>query len=126
MFDRRRRRGPRPSRTSARSAQRRMQTWLRVDGMRRAWHRGFGVRSLRAYVVILVVACIIPMVAFSAFAVLRYANAQRESNNRQILNTARALSAAMDVELKTAEASLAALATSPAVHDGDFAVLSEQ
>ena len=92
----------------------------RLDRMRRALRQVLGVRSLRAYVVILVVACIVPMVACSAFAVLRYANAQRESNNRQILNTARALSAAMDVELKTAEAALAALATSPSLRDGDF------
>ena len=78
------------------------------------------VRSLRAYVVVLVLACIIPMVAFSAFAVLRYASAQREANDRQILNTARALSAAMDVELKIAESTLSALGTSPALRDRNF------
>jgi PAS domain S-box-containing protein len=98
-----------------------MKPWLRLDRIWRAARRFPAARSLRAYVVILVVACIIPMVAFSAFAVLRYANAQRESNNRQILNTARAMSAAMDVEFKTAEASLAALATSPALRDGNLA-----
>jgi PAS domain S-box-containing protein len=93
----------------------------RLGRFRRALRRVLGVRSLRAHVVILVVACIVPMVAFSAFAVLRYANAQRDSNNRQILNTARALSAAMDVELKTAEAALAALATARALRDRDLA-----
>src|SRR5579872_5929126 len=97
-----------------------MKPRLPLDPIRRASRRILGARSLRAYVVLLVVACIIPMVAFSAFAVLRYANAQRDSNGHQILNTARALSAAMDVELKTAEASLSALATSPALRDRDF------
>ena len=103
-----------------------MKPRLHLDPIRRASRRIFGVRSLRAYVVLLVVACIVPMVAFSAFAVLRYASTQRESNNRQILNTARALSAAMDIELKTAEASLAALATSPALHNQDIAEFYEQ
>ncbi|HKX10187.1 MAG TPA: ATP-binding protein [Stellaceae bacterium] len=83
-------------------------------------------RSLRAYVVVLVLACIIPMVVFSAFAVLRYASAQREANDRQILNTARALSAAMDVELKTAESSLSALGTSPALRSRNIGEFFEQ
>ena len=103
-----------------------MRPWLRLDPIRRASRGILGVRSLRAYVVLLVLACIIPMVAFSAFAVLRYANEQSESNNRQILNTARALSAAMDVELKTAEASLSALATSPALGDRNFDAFTAQ
>jgi two-component system, cell cycle sensor histidine kinase and response regulator CckA len=92
----------------------------RLDRIWRAPRWLPAARSLRTYVVILVLACIIPMVAFSAFAVFRYANAQRDANDRQILNTARALSAAMDVELKTAESALSALATSPALRDRNF------
>jgi PAS domain S-box-containing protein len=92
----------------------------RLDWIRRVLRSTLGARSLRAHVVILVIACIVPMVAFSAFAMLRYANAQRDASDRQIFNTARALSAAMDVELKTAEAALAALATSPALRDRNF------
>src|SRR5690348_15128352 len=68
----------------------------RLDRIWRAPRWLPAARSLRTHVAILVLACIIPMVAFSAFAVFRYANAQREANDRQILNTARALSAAMD------------------------------
>ena len=92
-----------------------------LDRIRRALRRALGLRSLRAHVVVLVLVCIIPMVGFSAFAVLRYASAQRAADDRQVLNTARALSSAMDVELKTAESALAALATSPALRDSDFA-----
>jgi PAS domain S-box-containing protein len=98
----------------------------RLDRIRRSLRQLLGLRTLRAHVVLLVMACIVPMVAFSAFAVLRYANAQREAGSQQIMNTARALSAAMDVELKTAEAALAALATSPALHDGDLVRFYEQ
>jgi PAS domain S-box-containing protein len=91
-----------------------------LDRIRQAARDALGLHSLRAHVVILVVACILPMIAFSGFAVMHYANAQREANNRQILNTARALSAAMDVEFKGAEAALSALATSPALRDGNL------
>src|SRR5260370_2750835 len=97
-----------------------MNSTPRLDRIRRALRRVLGVRSCRADVVILVIACIVPMVAFSAFAMLRSANAQRDANDRQLLNTARALSAAMDVELRTAEASLSALAASPALRDRAF------
>src|SRR5260370_16360735 len=90
-----------------------MNSTPRLHPTRWALWRVMGLRSLRAHVVILVVACIVPMVAFSAFAMLRYANAQRDANDRQLLSTARALSAAMDVELRTAEASLSALSPSP-------------
>lgn len=83
-------------------------------------------RSLHAYIVLLVLACILPMVAFSAFAVLRYAGAQRDASDRQILNTARALSAAMDVELKTAESTLSALGTSPALRNRNIDGFYEQ
>src|ERR1700674_3470461 len=89
----------------------------RFDRLWRSLRHPMGVRSLRAHVVVLVIACIVPMVAFSAFAVLRYANAQREDDNRQILSTAQALSGALDDELKTAEAALSALATSPSLRD---------
>src|SRR5258708_3543433 len=97
-----------------------MNSTPRLHPTRWALRRVPGLRSLRAHVVILVIACIVPMVVFSAFAMLRYANAQRDDNDRQLLNTARALSAAMDVELRTAEASLSALATSPALRDRAF------
>jgi PAS domain S-box-containing protein len=84
-----------------------------------------GIRA-RTCILALMAALLVPMLAFSAATILRFADAEREEDQQQVLSTVRALSTVMDMRLKTAAAALAALATSPALHDRDLARFFEQ
>src|SRR5581483_10729157 len=50
---------------------------LSLDRIWQAARGALGLHSLRGHMVILAVACILPMIAFSGLAVMRYADAQR-------------------------------------------------
>jgi len=79
-----------------------------------SWLRGLAPwPALRAHthVMLLVLACIVPMLGVSAFAIKTLADSGREQNKTQTMSTARALSAAVDLKLKTGTAALATLST---------------
>jgi PAS domain S-box-containing protein len=65
------------------------------------------------------VACILPMLGLSLFATWRLLDSQHEADQVQLMGTARALSAAVDLKLQKAFAALSALGTSPALERGD-------
>jgi signal transduction histidine kinase len=74
-------------------------------------------RAFRAqtHIVFWTVACILPMLAGALFATWRLADSERQAERTQIVQTAQALSAAIDMRLEKALAALQALATSPAL-----------
>ncbi len=82
--------------------------------------------GLRARIIGLVIALVMPMLAFSGFAMFRLSSGERDSNRHELLGTARALSAAMDLKLKTATAALTALGTSRSLADNDIVRFYEQ
>jgi PAS domain S-box-containing protein len=82
--------------------------------------------SLRVRIIGLVIALVMPMLAFSGFAMLRLSNGERDSNRHELLSAARALSAAMDLKLKTATAALTALGTSRSLADNDIVRFYDQ
>src|SRR5271170_6224791 len=75
------------------------------------------VRAFRAqtHIVLWTIACILPMLGGALFATWRLADAEREAEQTQILQTAHALSAAVDLKLEKSLSALAALGTSPAL-----------
>jgi len=80
----------------------------------------------QTHIILWTLACILPMLGGALFATWRLAEAQQDSDRRQILQTAHVLSAAIDLKLEKGLAALAALGTSPALAGGDFAAFYVQ
>ncbi len=85
----------------------------------RAW-------GVRAHVVFLCVACILPLLAVSLLATWRLAEAERGTDSAQLKSTAEALSSAIDLKLQNAATALSALATSPALSRATLAEFYRQ
>jgi signal transduction histidine kinase len=85
----------------------------------RAW-------GVRAHVVFLCAACILPLLAVSLLATWRLAEAEREADSIQLRGTAEALSGAIDLKLQNAATALSALATSPALSRATLAEFYRQ
>jgi signal transduction histidine kinase/ActR/RegA family two-component response regulator len=75
---------------------------------------------LRTYLVILVLAAVIPLLVFTAFVVRRDVEAQRDTLLFGMQNTVRALSLAVDREVQTSLAILETLAASTSLTTGDL------
>ena len=80
----------------------------------------------QTHIVLWTLACILPMLGGALFATWRLAEAQQDSDRRQILQTAHVLSAAVDLKLEKGLAALAALGTSPALAGNDLAAFYAQ
>lgn len=78
-------------------------------------------RSIQFWLRLLVIACILPATAVSAFLLVRSYDQQRANREAQNVGTARALTQAIDAELSGATAVLQVLAMSPRIAAGDFA-----
>jgi PAS domain S-box-containing protein len=75
---------------------------------------------LRAYLVVLVLAGILPVVALAAVLVVRVSQEQRAAVERGLAETARALALAVDREVAAATTTLQALAASPPLRTDDL------
>ena len=67
--------------------------------------------ALRRHIALLAVACVLPVLAFCGIMLLRLAQQERAIEQGQIFGTARAISSALDLQLKTVISALAALST---------------
>src|SRR5688500_2621661 len=76
--------------------------------------------KLRSHLVLLVLVTALPLLLFMGFLVHRDAQDQREILYRGMRNTARALSLALDGQLKAYRSTLETLAVSPTLESGDF------
>lgn len=85
-----------------------------------------GVFTIRKWLFLLVVACIMPTVMMTGVLVYHAYNRERVSGERTRIETARALMQAVDRELSSAEGMLQALATSPYLVSGDLAAFYAQ
>jgi PAS domain S-box-containing protein len=70
--------------------------------------------------IVLVVAAVVPVLAFSAFLVARYSDNARAGYEAQMVATARALSIAVDREIASQEAELTALSNASELARGDW------
>ncbi len=77
-------------------------------------------RTIRFWLNCLVVACVLPAVAVTTFIIVRHFNQERSSLEQNTVETARALSQAVDAELKGARSALLTLTTSSYLASGDF------
>lgn len=75
---------------------------------------------LKSHLVVLVLAAVLPLLAFAAIIFRQHIQLQREAMNRGLLDTARALSLAVDREVRTARAMLETLAASPYLDAREF------
>jgi hypothetical protein len=74
----------------------------------------------------LIVALILPFVGSALFVMLRLSDAEHQTRETQNLGIVRAFSSEVDRQLLSAEAALQALATSPQLHDRDWAAFYRQ
>ncbi len=81
--------------------------------------------SLRTHLVGLVLAVLLPLVGFSAIVVVLFGQHERAAIERGLLDTARALSVAVDKELEASIARLEVLAGSRQLDSGDLAAVHE-
>jgi C4-dicarboxylate-specific signal transduction histidine kinase len=82
--------------------------------------------TIRSQLAILVVACVLPVWLVAGFLVVHAYSDKRNQINRNMLETARAMTMVVDRELSSVQAALQALATSPAFANGNFAVVHRQ
>ena len=75
---------------------------------------------LRSVLVILVVAVLVPMLAFTGIVMVMLGRQQRAAAERGAIETARALMNALDESLKSTMTTLDALASAPALETGDL------
>ena len=68
--------------------------------------------ALRRHIAVLAVACVLPVLIFCGLVLMRLAQQERAIEQGQIVGTARAISSALDLQLKTVISALAALSTS--------------
>jgi signal transduction histidine kinase len=78
-------------------------------------------RTIRFWLNCLVVTCILPAVVVATAIIVRSFNQERAGLERDTIGTARALSQAVDAELKGARSALLVLAASPYLASGDLA-----
>ena len=83
-------------------------------------------RPLRFHLTVLVLAAIVPMLAFAVVVVGLFEAYQRDTLERSFLDTARALSLAIDHELSSSIAALTTLGTSEHLDHGDLKAFYEQ
>jgi PAS domain S-box-containing protein len=77
--------------------------------------------GLRSHLFIFGLAIVVPVLAYSAFLLHRYAQSVHVSNERRVLEIARALNADVDREITAVITTLETLATSRSLEYGDFA-----
>src|SRR6185369_2871940 len=82
--------------------------------------------TIRSQLTYLVVTCVLPVWLVAGFLVFHAYSAKRNQINRNMLETARAMTMDVDRELYSVQAALRALATSPAFAKGDFAAVHRQ
>jgi len=68
--------------------------------------------ALRRHIALLAVACVLPVLIFCGVVLMRLAQQERAIEQGQIVGTARAISSALDLQLKTIISALAALSIS--------------
>src|SRR5262245_37744278 len=76
---------------------------------------------LRTYLGLLVTAALVPLVVYTAYLSIAAGQNERAAIERGMLETARALSLAVDREVSTAIAALDALASSSSFQNADYA-----
>jgi len=94
-----------------------------ASGTRRASRRALPVRALLS---LLVLAALLPALGLAALLAVRFAQTERASLQREGRDAALVLAAAIDRHLTAVEATLLALAASPALESGDLAALHAQ
>ena len=90
--------------------------------------RGRGKRALkaRAYLAVMALAVLVPIILFSAIALSMLMQAEREAALRSLQETARATSLAVDRELSIAEARAKVLASAASLADGNFTAFHQR
>jgi signal transduction histidine kinase len=78
-------------------------------------------RTIQFWLNCLVVACVLPVIIVATFIIFRSFNQERAAFERDLLGTARALTQAVDAELKGARSALLVLAMSPYLRSDDLA-----
>ena len=81
--------------------------------------------SVRAHLIILVMAAVLPVVVFSGWLALSISDERRGAVERELRDTARGLAAAVDRELNNTVGTLKILATSRNLERGDFPLFYE-
>ena len=82
--------------------------------------------KVRSYLVVLVLAALIPVVTFAAVAIVRLAHLERATSEQAMREMARALSLAVDRELAGARSALLFLVMSPHLRSGDLESFQRQ
>jgi PAS domain S-box-containing protein len=82
--------------------------------------------KVRWYLVLLVLAALVPVVTFGAVAIVRLARLERATSEQAMREMARALSLAVDRELAGARSTLLFLAASPHLRAGDLVAFHRQ
>jgi signal transduction histidine kinase/CheY-like chemotaxis protein len=83
-------------------------------------------RTIRGRLLLLTFAVLVPAVLAAAVLLLDAWRTQRHDTERQLMETARAITVAVDRQVGQGEATLRALATSPHLETGDFAAFDRQ
>ena len=83
-------------------------------------------RSLRSGLVALALLVAVPLLAFVGYVLLQLAGTQRELEETRVTESAQAVTALVDAELRRAQALLEGLATSGHLRRGDLAAFHEQ
>ena len=83
---------------------------------------GPGVRptKIRSRLVLMIIGTLIPILAFSGFMLVAFNRQTREATERGLVETARALSVAVDQHVGASMSVLLALATSEHLQEGDL------
>ena len=82
--------------------------------------------ALRSHLILLVIASMLPVLAFSAFVLLRFSQSEFEAAESQLRERVRLISAAVDRELENTTAAMELLASSPSLAVGDLAAFHQQ
>lgn len=94
-----------------------------VTGSERRTRRSL---SLRTHLVILVLAAMLPVFAFAAFVLARFAQSEQDALQRNLLAAARTISLVVDREIGRTQAMLTVLADAPALQSGDLRTFSAE
>src|SRR6266851_177028 len=92
-----------------------------IHGFRR--RRSFGIQ---ARLVVLILVTVLPLVAFSTFAILRTVDNERSQIERDIREILENLLADVDREIRSVQVSLQILASSPSLQQGDMEAFASQ
>jgi diguanylate cyclase (GGDEF)-like protein len=84
------------------------------------------IPSIRSRLALLIAACILPAAMMAAVLIVYDYNRARDQMVDNTVTTARAIASLVDKDFARTEATLRALATSPALDAGDFATFSRQ